>query len=125
MKPEHLKEATKLADDYRVLHEQIAALDTDDKLQLNFFNRSISMEPTDPKFSEIRSAARTFLVLRTMQLVRRANQLGLHLESPVQRPEPVKIKETVSNPVNLIHSLDKGPSIADEAEALFGKPVLR
>lgn len=119
-KADNLKEATDLATSFRVHKEQLAALDNETTLTVSFGTRTVHLKEGDPKYSEVKNAMRVFLQLRIDNCKRRAAQLDFLLE-PVVYP---KIERTVSAP-NLIHSLDKGPSIADEAEALFGKPVLR
>lgn len=124
MKPEHLDEATKLAKAVAVTKEQHHQLSIADKLDVHFFNRQVQITKDDSKFETVRQAMLTFLDLRLAAQYRRANQIGLHIQ-PVVLEAPVPVKAKAVSAPNLIHSLDKGPSIADEAEALFGKPVIR
>lgn len=85
MKPEHLKEATKLVESLKVAQDQLNELNDPklDKLKVEFFNRLVSLDKSDPKFENIRQSMVVFLQLRIDNIYRRANQISLNIQPVV------------------------------------------
>jgi len=85
MKPEHLKEATKLVESLKVAQDQLNELNDPklEKLKVEFFNRSVSLDKSDPKFENIRQSMVVFLQLRIDNIYRRANQISLNIQPVV------------------------------------------
>jgi hypothetical protein len=83
MLAKHLKEATDLVKELKVLNERLSALDTTDCLEIAFAKRQITVPKSDPQFIKLRAASKVFLDLRVSNIHRRMAQIGLHLEPVV------------------------------------------
>lgn len=85
MKAEHLKEATKLVESLKVAQDHLNELNDPklEKLKVEFFNRSVSLDKSDPKFENIRRSMVAFLQLRIDNIYRRANQISLNIQPVV------------------------------------------
>lgn len=85
MKPEHLKEATKLVESLKVAQDQLNELNDPklEKLKVEFLNRSVSLDKSNPKFENIRQSMVVLLQLRIDNIYRRANQISLNVQPVV------------------------------------------
>lgn len=123
-KAEHLKEATELATNFRVLKEQLEQLDKESTLTVSFGTRTVHIKESDPKFSEMKGHMRVFLELRIANCKRRAAQLDFLLEPIVY--EKVQTKSDVIKAYADKHGLaivdvPLSSPWADEAAQLFTK----
>jgi len=83
MKACHVEEAHKLLKALKVLEEQIAQLKDTKDLQINWFNRSVTVKHSDPKFGDLRQSMLVILNNQRANLVRRANQIDLLIDPVV------------------------------------------
>lgn len=82
MKIEHVNEAVELQRKLKLIEYQLTVLDKTDYLQINWYNRSVTVKQDDFKFEELRGSMRTILENQRANIIRRCNQIGL-LVDPV------------------------------------------
>lgn len=82
MKIEHVNEAVELQRKLKVIEYELTVLDKAECLQVNWYNRSVTVKRYDFKFEELRGSMRIILENQRANIIRRCNQIGL-LVDPV------------------------------------------
>lgn len=79
MKPEHAKEASELVIKHQQAHKLISDMQTASSIITKICGRNINIDNRNPAFNKIRNALIEVEQQSIAQMVRRGNQIGLHL----------------------------------------------